>query len=654
MVIRELVTGVCLHECKTFGKDEPLVLVQRVAGQLITPESWPGCGSQPHPKEEPFELSISDPIYKRVPWRVCPEVAQLLSRLLALRPEHRCTAGQALRSSYFQQPVVPRRATFKGAPRTPFKDPRLAGTSTLLPPPPPPISVAGGPGRPAPAWPRAVPAGDAQAGQPRPRQARAAATSAAQRQLLSGPPNPGPDPGPAGAAFPRRRLARPSNPVSQHGEAEAAPAAKAPRHVKPKISPPESKLRKLSLPGGKALRAAAPPQPSAEAENACQCKGSCGRGATAHPVMRRGDGQKRWYGPCRFRAQDGACESFCESCVCSAPSCSHVRNRGPFCHMHARQHQDRAVSLPVKALRILQNPLSKLLPMDLECFLHTATPDDHPAVLIIMALLWDPQAVQHFARKVGNTAKPIQLDGTHRAGRGWRLRADLLAAAVLDTLQEVGSSCCVADPRLFGPLRTAQKLRLIITHDEASPSRQPGKGTKEEYGPCRELLQIHPLPKPESMDQFAAIVLQLDLSLQGLGTWSGMNGAYIRGHVVRKVAMLYHHHCIPELSWRLLPREAWLACSPDVGGHLLSLPASENMAQLHQWAPQLPLILYSMWACLLAPALAEPAAAAWLGTTHASREFRRTADTLRQLSNKVPTPLQVIKQILADQAAAIR
>ena len=64
MVIRELVTGVCLHDCKTFGKDEPLVLVQRVAGQLITPESWPGCGSQPHPKEEPFELSISDPIYK--------------------------------------------------------------------------------------------------------------------------------------------------------------------------------------------------------------------------------------------------------------------------------------------------------------------------------------------------------------------------------------------------------------------------------------------------------------------------------------------------------------------------------------------------------------------------------------------------------------
>ena len=100
VVVRELLTGWRPHEANP--DEEPLCMVQRLAGQLITPETWPGCGSQPHPAGAGTRASGNalriDPAPKRVPWPLGQGAVQLLQHLLALRPEDRCSDAEALQS----------------------------------------------------------------------------------------------------------------------------------------------------------------------------------------------------------------------------------------------------------------------------------------------------------------------------------------------------------------------------------------------------------------------------------------------------------------------------------------------------------------------------------------------------------------------------
>ena len=588
-------------------------MVQRLAGQLITPETWPGCGSQPHPAGAGTRASGNalriDPAPKRLPWPLGQGAEQLLQHLLALRPEDRCSAAEALQSRYFQDLVLRKRHSFKQQPKTPMKPPCLAGTTSGLPPTRAASVIiskrqtVSGPQAPPAVGPKAQPSAPSDS-MPQPRQSRSVA--AEQQRMQSVLPNSGLHSGGANAAAAASRLAHSRPPIKKTAATSQQQALS---------GPPNSGRH---LPGAKAVAAATVPlgaestrlvleqgnTSKLEALKAqprsgqhCQCKGNCGQGTSAHPMEKLEKGcskAKKWYGPCKFLARDGAGEVFCEDCVCSTPGCKAVRLKGPLCCLHARLHTDPAASVALRAVRILQVPLANLLPIDLESFLHTARPDDHPAVLIIMALLWHPKAVELFARKAGEEAQRNQRAATDvGTGLGWQLRGEQLAAAVLDTVREVGRELeapSASVRRFFGPHRTAQLLGLLRQGDDesealpASLHLQP----KQDHQPCRELLKLPAVPKPKSMEEFASSMQLMDSALQGLGAWSRMKGTYQRPCVLRKIAMLYQRHCLPDVDWRTLPRQTWLACSPDSGGHLLSLLACSKMTDVQQWAPRLP------------------------------------------------------------------
>lgn len=142
---------------------------------------------------------------------------------------------------------------------------------------------------------------------------------------------------------------------------------------------------------------------------------------------------------------------------------------------------------------------------------------------------------------------------------------------------------------------------------------------------------------------------KVEESLLQLGCWAQMRGTYLRRHVMRKVALLFQHKGLPTLDWQQVPRTLWERWGPDQGEHLHDAPSGWTAREWCELAPGVPPLLYSMWACLLAPALALPGAQDLLASPYAAACFRREAARLQRKLPICPTPLQVIRAMLAAQ-----
>jgi len=602
-----------------------LVLIQRIAGNRIDKQSWPGCKKHvDHPQAEPFSLPPVSP-WKRVTWPIPQEAATMLDRLLQLHPSARCSAAGALTCDYMR-PFVGERRRLRGKqapPATPWKSAGAARSSER------------DPALPAAAVARPTP------GAARPRQ---------------------PDP-----ALPILQTSASARPIHTDEVSAATVAA-----------------------------------------SRCTCPGSCGRGASQHPCLPRRKGAVVWYGPCQSPSEPG--QQLCRFCRCSEPDCLRIRRRSAYCSVHRemRAKQKFSSMLPpaLLALRTLQHVLPRLLPADLQAFLQEVSVRDHPCVLTIAAQLWSPHAVRHFMSRLRHHHKPAgqnckpkrpqaacrdrsrkpqaadqksserarksqaaDQEGSESEQRfGWDLTPAKLAMAVLDTTRHMahmeaedlarerasmqeGGIC-----RLLGIRRVAARMGLITK----APN---GKGDLDLNGTaftitknhtkCQEMLQMEPWPRPSSAAELADMLVRADGSLRSLGPWAqmGSSSTYLAPHVLRKIAILFQQTCLPDMNWAEVPRHVWSLASPDQSQHLAALPKHWSSKQIADITPNIPLIQWSMWACLLDPALRLPGAQEWLASRHAAWQFAATARELEHAEGAAPTPSEVIKAALEKHRA---
>ena len=338
---------------------------------------------------------------------------------------------------------------------------------------------------------------------------------------------------------------------------------------------------------------------------------------------------------------------------------------------------DQIDTSPVlRALNVLAPSLRRLLPADIQAFVDIARPDDHPAVLFVLAQLWAPRALAHFAQSISELSQPKPKPSKSRSvssrpgrvtrGRGWNLTAAQFAAALGATVQFMAS--LPADDaeqiavhhallesgmhRLFGVGPVARRLGVIardphgtVVLGASADSWKLIKCTKA----SRELLALSHWELPQTAEALCDTMRQVEESLLQLGSWAQMHGKYLRRHVMRKVALLFQRNGVPTLDWQQVPRNQWERWTPDQRERLHEAPNGWTASQWRELAPGVPPLLYSMWACLLAPALALPGAQDLLASPFAATCFRRELARLQREQPISPTPLQVIRAMLAAQ-----
>lgn len=702
-MIREMLTGVKAWTLRPFCEEPPICLAQRMAGQLITQETWPGSAPQTLPSGDPMALPMAGR-YKRVPWPLPVAAAGLVSSMLQLHPKQRPSAAKALTHDYFSgiAGTKPTRCHGKQAP-TPYKAPRLiqaaraaAAVKRARPSAPqqdafhtPPRAHAGRcqaphsdpnkqakakarpasspPVPPEPVRPTPWPATGAPQQPVADRPTEPAGTRPASSRLMpAGPPGPVADrlAEPAGTEPASSRLMSAGRPApTEPTDRFAEPAGAEPASLRPTPAGPAEQAL-LTGPTGhpKFSRrgpsgAAAPDATDAHESQACQCKGSCGAGPSVHPwVAGR-------YAPCtsQLAPLPGSDPPLCIRCVCSTEGCGRQRRRGPLCFFHTQQGKYDQLGAPLRLMRTLAPHLGKLLPIDVQVFLEVARAEDHPAVLFILAQLWVPQAVRCFLACLSRRAAPA------RRRQGIITPAQLVAAvadavqfmarhsqeceeslACQQSLQESGMQ------RLFGIGPVAQRLGVLTKESGGRvalhrSTRATTFRITRRVAACKELLALRKWGQPQTNETFAAAVERANADLQSLGSWARMQGAYLRPHVLRKVALLWHKQGAPNITLDCVPRSVWETCSPDQGGHLQCIPRSWSASECRSIAPQVPVMLYSMWACLLAVALREPGAEELMASPGAANEFRVKAAELLREAVAAPTPRQVIQAMLADK-----
>ena len=712
-MVREMLTGVRTWALHPFCDEPPICLAQRMAGQLITQETWPGSTPQTHPSNNPMALPMAGR-YKRVPWPLPTEAVGLVSSMLQLHPAQRPSAASALQHDYFIGVAGSRRTRCHQKQMvTPFKVPRqiqavkAAAAAKHTRPSAPQEGAFHTPPR-AHAHRRQAPGTDASK-QAKARPARPAPWAlqkpaetgpASSRLTHAGPPGPvtdrlaepaGTEPAPsrlmpAGCPEPTRltdRLAEPAGPepassrltpADPTGPALGQPMPGEPARPAPTAAAAGAKRALLTettgptgfpRPGPSA--AAAPDATDAPAPQDCQCKGYCGNGPPTHCWVAGS------YAQCTSQLPPlpGFDPPLCSKCACTTVGCTRQRRRGPFCFHHARlaaHGKFDELTAPLRLMRMLEIPLGKLLPTDVKVFLEVARAKDHPAVLIILAQLWVPQAVRCFAAclsrrtaSAGSASSRPRANGANGArlagGRGQGLTPAQLAAAVADTAQSLAdhpqkcaeSLACqqaLAESgmqRLFGIGPVAQRLGVLEKRPGGRMALRKTGGNKA----CKQLLALRDWGQPKTTKAFCTAVMRADADLKSLGSWARLGGTYLRPHVLRKIALLWHQQGAPNIKFDDVPRSVWEACSPDQGQHLQCIPRSWSPRECCSIAPRVPVILYSMWACLLAVALREPGAEELMASPQAASVFRAEAAKLLRDAPVAPTPRQVIQAMLA-------
>jgi hypothetical protein len=289
-------------------------------------------------------------------------------------------------------------------------------------------------------------------------------------------------------------------------------------------------------------------------------------------------------------------------------------------------------------MRALRKTLPRLLPMDLSAFLAVPASASFP-LLFVLAQVWEPEAVKGILSRLRGNLRPspaalkaaitetlkhlsVEVSGNTAQGQLINARAEVLS-----------ENGCI---RLLGPATFAQRLQLIVKNPngklalgiggerydvnlEDKPSLSSSKGARPSPSstPLQSMARIITTPnfavsERLSDDAVIAILATLDGQLQSLPGWAlmGPNAGYVRPHVLRKFALwLRHHHGQSEAV--TISRANWLKISPDENQHLSSIPPSWSMARIQKLAPSIPLLHFSMWCCLLGPALRIPGAREW-------------------------------------------
>ena len=315
-----------------------------------------------------------------------------------------------------------------------------------------------------------------------------------------------------------------------------------------------------------------------------------------------------------------------------------------------------------------------MLPADLRAWLQHARPNMPAALLVVLAQLWEPEAVAFAAAAFGSGTAPAKtkraLLPRGQAPQDLLLRAALVSATqnLSDLLQQDSPGADTARAhrrilheqgvgRVLGTQAVMQRIGLL-SKDAEGPLTFPGGQPTQRYRLCQgmpaPLAELaakleQPWPQPASLGEYASFLERADADLRGLGSWAGMGGEYVRPHVLRKLALLMlEGDAAPRMDWKKVPRMTWLAASPDAKAQVAAIPQSWTMARIMAIAPRIKPSMCSMWVCLLGSAMAnDPTAQEEVqrGDSQAQRAFAHVAQELRQELGVTPSPRQVMQRM---------
>lgn len=480
--------------------------------------------------------------------------------------------------------------------------------------------------------------------------------------------------------FEVRRPADPPRPLSGTAAAQSLATSQA---MRPPPAPSTKKIKKAADPD--ANEDSATPDADAGIASAspglCQCNYNCRNTGGTH--LRAADNSR----PCRLEPLPGL--TFCKSCKCQKTQCPFSKHRSAFCRRHrVCEFEDRNLYV----MSQLSATLSLLTPMDLVAFRDLPPTASFP-LLVVLAQLWEPEAVHHVLRRLRGHHQP-----TASAIKGALTDALQHLSSQISNDTELGQLICERHEvlkengacRLLGPASLCQRLRLIqktqggplllgiggehynwmddrvnvappppqtLKSQESARSRGArATATPDALSPLQRLVKAISTPQFSSTELQNSDVLKilrdLDGSLQALPGWAcmGTDSAYIRPHVLRKVRLwILHNHGPATNELLTLTRAQWASLSPDEGGHLTRIPAELTLDSVQSYVPKVDVMLWSMWCCLLGPCFRLPGAAEWFARDEQllAREWDAAARFLiLQTPGCTPSPRQVTQHAM--------
>ena len=689
-----------------------LAAIDGLVGPL-GPETWPGidelpgwlCRGAAVKLARKGKATCGHPF--KPPRREVPAPGQtLLDRMLALRPDHRCSALEALELARTWQ-----QQASSGAPRPVAADsaaPQSCAAASDTPPPPRceastqtlhrvrriRFKRALGPasmfnqavrqqfrtatGALRNAGPKAATASEqlalrqvhegpwktsaedgteviaeqqASSGAPRP----VAADSAALSQVVAGqPPH---NPKDKTSVMPRELASVAQGPRSCEGSVPSRATQST------ASSSPCSLLRTTWSPPLEPLKATLWQEGDGEAAR-CQCPGFCGTTcrSIAHP---------RRVKLCSFKPSEGSL--FCTYCRCMAPGCARRSAEGGMCRLE--EHLWAPYPRALKAVLILKEPLAHMDPVDLQTYLRLA-PAVGPDLLLLSLLadVWEPIPVEALIQEFKHLPKKYSANDLGKCfSRVFKLVASRPGAYTdSDVTGKHYSMLCVNGAcRHFGLRTLGKRLKLLV--DTSSASRPAGRSETVRLGlneaplhlTCDQtVLQALIEARTQHGDKLWRQANKAALSHDAAGSldpikdwvygtfippemqWGRLRTAYHGGHVARKVWLSLYHRSDPE-DWPL-GRDFVCTAFPDVGKHVLKLPWSIAEPQrLRRCFRPIDTTRLAMWTCLLDPIFeVDGFGDAWARGAVTAQTWGAAMEKLQASLGCSPHPVHIAKECL--------